>query len=199
MKRVRTKGMVIYAVALTFFVTAAVMSAEQTQPIQTQPITETFQAIMVSMGNVKGMSNAQITITRWTTDAEREELAQALLEKGQEELTKKLEKQDETGFIRLPNTLGYRLRYAREFRKGNTRKIILATDRSIGFKEVRRSGRSIDYDITLIELILDESTGKGQGSMAVAAKMKVNPESKTLEIENYGMEPVKFTSVIKSD
>jgi hypothetical protein len=178
---------------LTFFF-SHLAHAEQTKPTK-----ESFSAIMVATGNVKGMSNAQITIARWTTDAEREELVKAVLEKGQEELVKRLEKQEECGFIRLPNTLGLRLRYAREFRKGNIRRIILATDRPMGFWEVRNNGRSVDYAVTLVELVLDESTGKGQGTMAPAAKLKIDKESRTLEIETLGLQPVRFTSVTKSD
>jgi len=166
---------------------------------QTESTKESFRAIMVAQGTVSGMKSVQITITRWTTDAEREELAKALVEKGQNELTDKLFKQEETGFVRLPNTLGYTLRYAREFRQGNIRRIILASDRPMNYWEVRKGGRSMDYGVTLIELRLDESTGKGEGTIAIAAKMKVDPETKTLEIENFGIQPAKLTSVTKAD
>jgi hypothetical protein len=160
-------------------------------------VEETYRANAVALG--KGLaSQLQITITRWTTDEERKMLLKTLVEQGQEAMLKILEKQKETGFMRLPNTMGYRIYYAYQIRDGANRRIVVATDRPVTMVEAWRNGRSIDYAITLVELQLDE-TNKGEGWMGFAVKLKMDPEKKTLAIENYGTDPVQLKSVRKID
>ena len=49
------------------------------------------------------------------------------------------------GFIRLPNTIGYDLRYARQVPgEDGGRQILIATDRRIGFQEARNQPRTIE-------------------------------------------------------
>jgi hypothetical protein len=157
---------------------------------------ETYYANAFALG--RGLaSNLQITITRWTTDEERNALLQALTEKGQEDMIKVLQKQKETGFLRLPNTRGYRLYYAYQIQKDNKRRIVLATDRPVTMAEAWRNGRSQDYAITMVELLLDENN-KGEGTLGFALKLKFDPETKQLAIENYGTDPVQLKAVTKA-
>ena len=160
-------------------------------------VKETYRANAIALG--KGLaSQLQITITRWTTDDERKLLLKTLAEQGQEAMLKILEKQKETGFMRLPNTRGYRLYYAYQFQEGGKRQIVVATDRPVSMVEAWRNGRSTDYAITLIQIQLDENN-KGEGWMGFAVKLKVDSQEKTLEIENYGTDPVQLKSVRKTD
>jgi hypothetical protein len=157
----------------------------------------TYYANAIALG--KGLSsNLQITITRWTTEEERNLLLQTLVDKGQDEMIKILRKQKETGFLRLPNTMGYRLYYAYQIQKGNQRRIVLATDRPVSMAEAWRGGRSLDYAIALVVLNLDEND-TGDGTLGFAIKLKVDEETKQLEIENYGTDPVQLRGVRKSD
>jgi hypothetical protein len=64
----------------------------------------------------------------------------------------------------------------------------------MSFVELRNQPRSTDYEFLLIEIRLDKD-GKGQGKLAGAAKIDFNKESNTVEIENYGIEPVRLTQV----
>ncbi len=158
---------------------------------------ETYNANAIALG--QGLaSNLQVTITRWTTEEERNVLLKALTEQGQDAMIKILEKQKETGFLRLPNTTGYRLYYAYQTQKDNKRRIVLATDRPVRMAEAWRNGRSMDYAITMVELNLDENN-KGEGTLGFALKLKFHPETKHLEIENYGTDPVQLRNVRKSN
>lgn len=159
-------------------------------------VKETYRANAIALG--RGLADLQITITRWTTDEERDLLLKTLVEQGQEAMLKILEKQKETGFMRLPNTMGYRLYYAYQIQDSNRRRIVVATDRPVSMVEAWRNGRSMDYAITLIQLQLDENN-KGEGWMGFAVKLKFDPEKKTLDIENYGTDPVQLKSVRKID
>ena len=84
-----------------------------------------------------------------------------------------------------------------KFRKDNKRRIVLATDRPVSIAEAWRGGRSTDYAITMVELILDENN-TGEGTLGFALKLKVNPETKQLEIENCGTDPVQLKGVRKA-
>jgi hypothetical protein len=184
------KRKTLFTIIFVLLVTSITSFAEDTK------MKEVYNANAIALG--KGLAGSlQMTITRWTTDEERATLLNALVNEGQEAMIKILEKQKETGFIRLPNTKGYRLYYAYQFTDGTKKRIVLATDRPVSMAEAWRNGRSTDYAITLVQLNLDEND-KGEGWMGFAVKLKTDPEKKTLEIENYGTDPIQLKSVRKS-
>jgi len=176
---------------------------------------ETFSALAVSMGTSNppvipqgARTTVQINITRWSTDEERTELLTQLIENGQEALTKSLNKQKETGWIRAtgPTRAGMqnsfpseRLRYAKEFKgEGGKRRIVLVLDRPISMAEAVYQPRWRDYDVTLIVLEMD-AENKGEGQLAMGVRLDVDQEKKQLVIENFGTEPVRLMSVHKTN
>jgi hypothetical protein len=118
-----------------------------------------------------------------------------LLEKGPEKLLSTLQDMKRTGFIRSPNSLGYDLKFARKtsLPDGGER-VVLLTDRPIGFWEASHQPRSIDYPFTLIELHLN-SDGEGEGKLSLATKITADKDSKTVVLEDYGTQPVMLTQV----
>ena len=85
-----------------------------------------------------GRTNAgtvDIGISRWSTEAEREALITTLKEKGSAALLDALIKQPESGFIKMPNTLGWTLFYARktDLPDGGQR-LVIATNRRLGVR-----------------------------------------------------------------
>jgi hypothetical protein len=64
----------------------------------------------------------------------------------------------------------------------------------MGFWELWRRPRSADYNFTLAEIRL-RPDGKGEGKLATAAKVEWNEGLKTIEIENYTIEPVRLSEV----
>jgi len=151
----------------------------------------------LNMSNIGTGANAvvDIKVDRWSTDEEREKLITTFLEKGPNKLLDTLQDLKKIGYIRLPNTLGYDLHFARStaLPEGG-RKIVIATDRPIGFAEARNQPRTIDYPFTLIEIRL-KPDGTGEGKMSVATKISMNKKTKTVELENYSSEPVRLTNV----
>jgi hypothetical protein len=151
--------------------------------------------------NLSGVGRARadtldIVVTRWSTDAERAKLRDALVEKGEESLLKAVQDvKPRAGYIRTSRSLGWDIQYARETPlPDGGRRIVLATDRPISFAEARTQARSADYQFLLIEIRLG-ADGKGEGKMATAAKIGYNADTHTIEIENYGREPVRLTQV----
>jgi hypothetical protein len=154
-------------------------------------------AFAVNMSNIAtgGANVVDIQIERWSTEDERQKLVTTFLEKGPEKLLDALQDLKRIGYIRLPNTLGYDLHFARQvpLDEGGQR-IIIATDRRIGFWEARNQPRTMDYPFTLIEIRL-KPDGTGEGKLSVATKITMNKKTKTVELENYSSEPVRLQNV----
>jgi hypothetical protein len=199
----------VYHAALAAALTALAIAPASAQ----EKFKETFEAFAVAMGTSNppiipagANTTIQINVTRWTTDAERESLFAVLIEKGQEDLVKALQKQEETGFVRVTGRQttrnpfpSERLRYARQIDLGNgNRRIVLAMDRYISFYEARNQPRYRDYDMTLIVMDVD-AKGEGEGQLAMGVRLSVDNEKKTLVVENYGTEPVRLTKIRKRD
>ena len=164
---------------------------------QTLDLPLRMTAFAVNMGSIGtgGARTVSIQVDRWSTEDERELLMTAFVEKGPDALLSQLQKLKRIGFMRLPNSLGYDVQFARlvEGEDGSSR-IILATDRRISFQEARSQPRTMDYPFTLLEIRLNKE-GVGQGKMSVATKITLNKKTKTVELENYSSEPVRLTEV----
>ena len=189
----------ITAIRASFVLPAVIvlLAASGDARVQDVPVPLHLTSWAINMSNIATGSNAvvDIKVDRWSTEEERQKLITTFLEKGPGKLLDTLQDLKKVGYIRLPNTLGYDLHYAREapLDEGG-RKIVIATDRPIGFAEARNQPRTIDYPFTLIEIRL-KPDGTGEGKMSVATKISMNKKTKTVELENYSSEPVRLTNV----
>jgi hypothetical protein len=178
---------------------AALLSISTVGVAQTASNTakEQFTANAVNISNVgrTGASQVEITINRYTTDAARDTLMATFREKGADALLKALQSQPAIGTINAPGSLAYDLRYARELPgEDGGRRIVLATDRPVGFAEAANNSRTLDYPFTLIELRLGKD-GRGEGKLSLATKLTLNDN--VLVIEDYADQPVMLTDVRK--
>jgi hypothetical protein len=184
---------------MTGLTAAAAVALALTAPAKAQEA-ERFTAWAVNMSNIAPGSNAQvdITISRWSSDVERERLVKAFNEKGQDALLKELQKvKPPVGRMNIVGQLGWDLQFARELKgEDGGRQIFLATDRRLSFREVSTQARSVDYPFTLIELHLDQD-GAGEGRASVATKITWNKKKNVLELENYSSQPVMLNQVKK--
>jgi hypothetical protein len=189
MKRTRIAGVFGGCILLLALAAPLALKADQPKPI------EMFTCFAVSLGT--GKANViDITINRWSTDEEREMLLTTLQEFGQDKLLAALEKiRPPVGFMRTPTSIGYDLYYARNHpQPDGGRKVVLATNRPVSFREVSNDTRSMQYQFTLIELHLDKN-GKGEGKLVPAAKVSWDTKAKKIEIENYNALPVDLVNV----
>jgi hypothetical protein len=178
----------VAAATLTWTAMVAAQTASNTAP-------QVFTANAINISNVgrQGASQVEIRINRYTTDAARDRLMSIFQEKGDSALLSALQSEPAVGSISTPGSLAYDLRYARELPgPEGGRRLVLATDRPIGFWEARNNPRTRDYPFTLIELRLDKD-GKGEGKLSVATKLTLNDH--VLVIENYANQPVMLTNV----
>lgn len=177
---------------------AAVVLAVLGQPgaaVVSGEVPETFTALAADLSNLGHGRTARvdITIDRWSTPDEREQLRTVLVEKGTEAVYDALQKMKPVGRIRVNDSLGWDLRYSREVKGSAGRRIVFATDRPISAAEAMRQPRSIDYKFTVGEL---RFTGdKGQGTLSPAVKLRYEKGDQTLELETFASEPVRLLDV----
>lgn len=205
---------VIAAVSLSAFIVTLPASWLVAQEAQSgggdwkqPPLPETFNAFAIVMGAIgTGQTESlMIRITRWSTPEERESLLATIIENPDDEeaLRNALQKQEETGFIRGTNVAARwpseRLRYAWQWRVEGTgkRRIILALDRSLGFVELWASARTLQYQVSVIVLDIDEN-GEGSGILSVGTKIRYDKDLQRFVMENYSTEPVRLTNVRKT-
>lgn len=157
-----------------------------------------FTAVALSAGGPRSSPVAQnldITITRWSTAAERRRLREAMV-KGQSELLETLKDLEPTGRIRAPGNLGYDLHYAYQVvRDDDVRTIYLALDRPITVVEAITQPRTIDYPFTFIHLRMN-GDGRGTGTLSYAARVIVDDDENVVEFERYRTNPIQLNEVV---
>jgi hypothetical protein len=176
--------------------TACLFALVPVAGMQSNQPAERFTAFAVSLGGMaqaSGASVVDITVNRWSTDAERERLIKILQEKGPNELLDTLRDTREVGNIRTPDSIGYPLRYAHQSRtEEGGRRVVIATDRPISFWESVNRPRTIDYPFTVIQMQLGRD-GTGDGRMSIATKILAHDN--IIELENFEAQPVMLKQV----
>ena len=169
-------------------------------PAQEKELPLNFDAVAANMSNVgpRGQVRLQIRVDRWSTDEERNTLLEILKtqsgQRGERQLAEGLFGKESVGTIRETGTLAYDLRYARLLPSEAGRMIVLATDRRIGFAESWNASRTLDYNVTLIVLNLDEE-GNGDGQIMLGAQFAWDEANEQLIIENFASQPIRLTRV----
>lgn len=136
-----------------------------------------------------------ITITRWSTEAETERFLTALKKGGHEALIEEFQDVEPVGHIRSPGSLGYDLRYAHaeDFGDG-ARRITLATARPMSFYETVNRPLSADYPFTFIELRVDRD-GQGEGKLAIASAFAASRNGKAIQVYTFDTDPIRLNEV----
>jgi hypothetical protein len=145
----------------------------------------------------------EITVEKYSTPEERAKLLQTVVEKGQQGLLKELQKAPVKGRIRIPGwqgsdpnnyRTGWNLRYAwHEPLPDGGEKLVLGVDRYMSFLEIQNQNRSVDYPFTLVQLQFGKD-GKGEGKLAALTMITYDKKKNSIEIENYGTEPVRLSN-----
>jgi hypothetical protein len=179
------------------FVTACCAAALLPAPgLSGQNQKESFTGFAINMNGGPRTAVVDFSIERWTSDAERSSLLGIIAEHRDptDELLRALQELPKVGYIRTPNTLAWDLRYAHQSAlEDGGRRIVLATDRPIGFWEARNQPRTMDYPFTLIEIRLDKNS-HGEGKILAGTRIYID-KNKHLVLENYGQQPVRFNEI----
>jgi hypothetical protein len=175
---------------------AAALTCTAAQQDATLP--QRFTAFAASPGGPRTSAVAtqiEISVTRWSTDEEAQQIIDILKERGPEALLDVLRNMKSVGRINTPGNLAYDLRYAQqETRPDGGRRIMLATDRPISYWEAVNRPLSIHYPFTFIELRLD-GKGEGEGKLNLATQVRLSSDGKMLELTNYDTQPIQLNQV----
>jgi hypothetical protein len=154
-----------------------------------------LRAVTVDLGNPERTNSGtlEIGIERWATEEECEQLRDALINKGSQALLSALQKiKPRGGYLRTSISPDWDILFAREVPSGEgARRIIIATDRPVSFREGMSPRR---YEFSLAEIRLTKE-GTGVGKLVSAAKISYDNRTRSVEIENYSNEPVRLTDV----
>jgi hypothetical protein len=179
-------------IALALTLTFCWFSADGTAQTSGDP--EQFSASYVDI-NTGRTGPIQISVTRWSTQAERKTLQQALFKKGQEGLIDALQDVRPVGRISSPGSIGYDLRFSEQRTlPDGQREIILATDRPMSFWEVVNQPRSAQYPFTWVQFRV-KADGTGEGKVAVAARITGEEADDLIEVEDFAIQPVRLENI----
>lgn len=188
-RKIGSKALLVVAGTLLLF-------APLTASPQLEDAPARFAAFAVNM-NRGNAGSVEILINRWSSDAERDRLMNVMFDKGQERLLAELQRMPRMGYIRTPGRIGWDIHFARhEPAKDGGERIVLVTDRHMGFREVANRHRSVDYPFTVIELKVEKS-GQGDGTITVATRIIPDKSGRMVTLENYDIQPVLLTKVTR--
>jgi hypothetical protein len=89
------------------------------------------------------------------------------------------------GHIAITGTLGYDIKFARKIPMNEGFKIVVVTNRPVNFREAWNSSRSLDYNLSYLEMTLNKETGKGTGTLVPAALFKIDKKSGEVTVEAF--------------
>ena len=163
---------------------------------------ETYTGTVLSFGsgfNTRTVTRTfTLTINRQTSNAQAQQFLETLREDGQNKLLNEIN-DEELGRFTLTGNVGVPINVVRETVVDGKRRIFVVFERWKQFAELRGGYRSIDYPFGVIELFIDEQTGKGEGTYIAAARIDFDFDDKKqqyqVEIENFATYPARLLSV----
>ena len=156
---------------------------------------EVYQAQATGENTESGQTfNVTVHIDEYSTPEERQILVDAFNSGGSKGLYNALDKMSSRGHIAITGTLGYDIKYARKIPMEEGFKIIVVTNRPVSARESWNSSRSLNYNLSYLEMVLNKETKKGTGTLIPAALFKIDKKSGEVSIEAY-KNPWKLSNI----
>jgi hypothetical protein len=154
-----------------------------------------YSGVAMGTGGSVGGKTLQFDfrITQFTTDADVQQFAQLVKEKGTDALRRALEKEDK-GRFNIVGSTGTPIAVARKRQQGPNTIITIVTARTMSFAELYNNGRSTSYPFGFLQVTLNDK-GEGTGQIMAAAKIRFDKKKGEYQIESYGNQYVKATNI----
>ena len=134
-----------------------------------------------------------LIMNRRTSSADASRYISILQRGGQDALLREIEDND-LGRFSLGGSVGLPLNAVIVDRDGDDTRIRAVFRRWMGFGEVRRGARSTDYPFGYVEIRIDQRTGRGEGTIIPAARIRFR-NADTVEIEDFGTFPGRLMGI----
>ena len=157
----------------------------------------TFTGTAVIYGS--GFSTRTVTrpftlvINRRTSDSDATRYLKTLDRDGQSGLLNEIDDND-LGRFSMGSSIGLPINAVLIDRDEGDTRIRVLFKRWIGFGELRRGARSVDYPFSYVDIRIDPRTGRGEGTIIPAAKIRARGTD-TLEVEDFGTFPGRLMGV----
>jgi hypothetical protein len=154
-----------------------------------------FTAWAINMGR-GGTASVDLTLTRWSTPGELEQLSSAFNERGTEGLVRALERVPRVGSFRANGGLAYDVQFAQRSQDADgSQRIFIVAQRRVGIAELVNMTPSADYPLTVIELHV-KASGEGTGTMWPVARIRYwDAKTQFVVVDNYTWQPIQLTAV----
>jgi len=134
-----------------------------------------------------------IDIDRWSTDAERDRVAAAITESGQEKLLDALRDVSRVGTIYWPGGLEYSLRYARRIvRPDGSSDVVFVVDRPLWLWWESKPA-STPYPYTVVQMRFGKD-GAGEGRVSIGVPV-ASDKTAGVVLSDYARAPAVITDV----
>jgi hypothetical protein len=188
----RYRTVVLSALLMLFAASVATFAQKSKTP---EIYTANLNVAVASRGAAAG--TLQIEIQRYTPDADRKAVEEALKTGGYPAFLTALRQAPQVGVVSSGDSQ-WAIRWARERSTGEyTRSIVLVTDKPIFFV----GGGRVDakpregYDVAVIQMDVD-TVGMGKGTMTAAARVKPGGET-GVQIDDYAEAPIKLVTIVR--
>jgi hypothetical protein len=148
-------------------------------------------------GEMRGAGNfidVTINIDSYSTPEDQKTLINAFQSDGHDGLVKALKGMKSKGRVSLTGGLGYQIAYIRSFPAKNGRTIRMITDRPIEAGEAFLRGRTLEYELSGIELNLAADKKKNDGYLVLAGKFLVDKNNQ-ITFESFGSGPWRLVNI----
>ena len=136
--------------------------------------------------------NFTLNITGKTSDSDAKRYLEILDRGGQTALRNEIDRVD-LGRLSFDGRVGQELNAVLIDRTSSGTRIRAISQRWMGFGELRRGYRSVDYPFTYVEINIDRR-GRGEGMIIPAAKIRFRGGD-TIEVEDFGTFPGRLMGI----
>jgi hypothetical protein len=182
----RTMKKAIVATAVIGMISVALLTSSTTSAQEGTKLAKSIYIQAQAMGEAQQLGRSfgvTLIIEEFSTPDDQKALLEAFSQKQNEGLVNALSKMKSKGRLAVTGTLGYDVTYIRQFSMpdGGT-KIRLVTNRPIRFGEAWSDSRSMDYNLSGMEVIFSADKKKNSGTLLPACQFKIDKENQ-LQIE----------------
>src|SRR5215472_2124597 len=139
--------------------------------------------------------NVTIHIEEYSSPEERQILVEAFEKAKSQGLFNALGKMKAKGHIAITGTLGYDISFVRRLQTSDGWKIRILTNRPITFGEAWTDSRSMDYNLSALELDLSDQRGKSSGILLPVCEFVIDKKTNEVTIAEY-RNPFKLVDIL---